>query len=166
MMLMVAPMPPGGVSARLDLYTWIDGRGRHLAAVEQHHVQVGADAAHGHARTFAQVAVDRHAGNTLQRFGQVGVGEFTDVFSDDAVDETVGVALEVHGRLHGGADAGHDDLLWGIGGGAGGLRECCWREGRASAGDGKGDQPLVGIRLNGNIFLMITHCFSSLAIVP
>jgi hypothetical protein len=53
------------------------------------------------------VAVDRHAGNALQRFGQVGVGEFADVFGHDAVDDTVRIALQVHRRGHTAADTGH-----------------------------------------------------------
>jgi hypothetical protein len=53
-------------------------------------------------------AVDRHAGDALQRFGQVGVGEFTDVFGHDAVHDTVGIAFQVQGRLQAGADTSHN----------------------------------------------------------
>jgi hypothetical protein len=83
---------------------------RHLPAVEQHQVVVRADAAHGDLGAFAAAgAVDRHAADALERFGQVGVGELADVLGDDAVDHALGVALEVHGRGQAGADAGDHD---------------------------------------------------------
>ncbi|EEF93462.1 hypothetical protein CATMIT_01908, partial [Catenibacterium mitsuokai DSM 15897] len=85
------------------------GGGRHLPAVEQHQIEIGADAAHGHARTFAGVAVDRHAADALQRLGQIGVGELADILGDDAVDDALGVALEVHRRGQAAFDAGDDD---------------------------------------------------------
>jgi hypothetical protein len=86
-------------------------RGRHLAAVQQHHVEVGADAAHGHLLAFAVGAVDRHAGNALQRLGQVGIRELAHVFGHDAVDDTVRVALQVQRRGHRLADAADHHLL-------------------------------------------------------
>src|SRR5690606_27985479 len=85
------------------------GDGGHLPAVEQHQGEGGADAAHRHLRAFAVVTVDRHAGDALQRLGQVGVGELADVLGDDAVDDAGGIALEVHRRLQAAADAGDDD---------------------------------------------------------
>ena len=92
--------------ARVGGVGGLDARGRHLAAVEQHQVEVGADAAHGDLRAFAHRAVDRHAADALQRFGQVGVGELADVLGDDAVDDALRIALEVHRRDEAAADAG------------------------------------------------------------
>jgi hypothetical protein len=87
-------------------------RRRHLAAVEQDEVEVRTDATHGHAPTFAaRGAIDRHAADTLQGFGQIGVGELADVLGDDAVDHTLAVALHVHRRLQAADDAGDDDLV-------------------------------------------------------
>src|SRR3546814_1176804 len=39
-----------------------DVRGRDLAAVDRHQVEFGAEAANGHQRAFAILAIDRHAG--------------------------------------------------------------------------------------------------------
>ena len=62
-------------------------RAGHLPAVEQHEVVVGADAAHRDLRAFAVDAIDRHAGDALQRLGEVGIRELADVLGDDAVDD-------------------------------------------------------------------------------
>ncbi len=81
----------------------------HLAAVEQHQVEVRAHAAHGDLLAFAVGAVDRHAGNALQRFGQVGVWELTDIGRDDTVDDAIGILLQGQGGLHRRTQAGHHD---------------------------------------------------------
>src|SRR5690606_10517366 len=92
--------------ARVGGVGGLDAGGGHLPAVEQHQVEVGADAAHCDLGAFAHRAVDRHAGNALQRFGQVGIGELADVLGNDAVDDAGRIALEVHRRLQAAADAG------------------------------------------------------------
>ncbi|MNU81323.1 hypothetical protein D3C71_709810 [compost metagenome] len=98
--------------------------GGHLAAIEQHQVEVRADAAHGHLGAFAAGgAVDRHAADALQRFGQVGIGELADVLGDDAIDHALAVALEVHRRCQAAADTG--DLHRIERGGIGALRRGC-----------------------------------------
>ncbi|MET3930138.1 hypothetical protein ABIE51_002025 [Lysobacter sp. OAE881] len=84
-------------------------RGRHLPAVEQHHVVVRPDAAHRHLRTFAQRAVDRHAADALQRFGEVGIGELADFLGHDAIHDALRVAFQVHRAGQASADALHDD---------------------------------------------------------
>ena len=152
--------------------------GRHLAAVQQDHVEVRTDAAHGHVGAFAAVAVDRHARDALQRFRQVGIRELADVVGDDTVDDTVGIALQVQGRLQAGADAGdfHD-----IGGRrrrraracrwdgchtlrAAALVLCKGRDGQrgAGAGDGQADQAMPGVRIKGCPLLDDRHGVSSL----
>ena len=49
-------------------------------------VNCGPEAAHGDLAAFAGVARDRYAGNALNRFGEVQIGELGDVFGDDRVD--------------------------------------------------------------------------------
>ena len=98
--LIVAPMPPVAISARPVLYTSTaliasaarfaklnerelprdaaggrvavaEGVGRrHLAAIERHHVELRAEAARRDERAFAVAAVDRDAGDSLQRFAR------------------------------------------------------------------------------------------------
>ena len=71
--------------------------GQGLEAVEAHAREVAAQAAHGDAAAFAVVAVERDAGQALQRFGEVGVGEVGDVLGVDGVHHHVGVFLHVDG---------------------------------------------------------------------
>jgi hypothetical protein len=61
-------------------------------------VKSGAEAANGDGAALAGVTVDRDARDTLDRLGQVQVGEVGDVLGDDDVND-VGVApLRVDGR--------------------------------------------------------------------
>ena len=108
-MLMVEPMPPLAMSARPVLYTlipampsaerfsksnervafaaWRDDVARHGAAVQGHQVEFRTEAAHRHARTFVVHTVDGHAGNALDGFGEVGVGELADVLGGNGIDD-------------------------------------------------------------------------------
>ena len=61
-------------------------RAGHLAAIERDHVELRAEAARGDLRAFAIAALDRDAGDALQRFGQVGVRELADVLGADRID--------------------------------------------------------------------------------
>src|SRR5690606_191035 len=69
---------------------------RDLAAVEGDQIETRAEATRGDLGAFAVAALDRDAGDALQRLGEVGVGELADVLGADRVDDTAGVALDVH----------------------------------------------------------------------
>jgi hypothetical protein len=84
---------------------------RHLSTVQQDHVLLAAESAHGDFGTFAVHAADGHAGDTLQRLCEIGIRELADVFSGDGVDDAVRVALYVHRRLQTAADARDHDFL-------------------------------------------------------
>ncbi len=56
-----------------------------LAAVQGHQVKLATEAANRNLGALALDAVDGHAGNALQRFGQVGVGELTNIFRGNGV---------------------------------------------------------------------------------
>jgi len=102
--------------ARIRCGRIVDARRGHLTSVEQHQVEVGADAAHRHFRALAQRgAIDRDAADPLQRFGEIRVGELADVFGDDAVDHTLRGALDVHRLVEAVADADHFDRAQFIG---------------------------------------------------
>src|SRR5690606_10110855 len=61
---------------------------RDLAAVEGHKVVTRAEATGGDLGAFAVTTLDRDAGDALQRFGEVGVGELADVLGADRVHHT------------------------------------------------------------------------------
>src|SRR5690606_35025629 len=69
---------------------------RDLAAVEGDEVVTRAKATRGDLGAFAVAALDRDAGDALQRLGQVGVRELADVLGADRVDHAGRVALDVH----------------------------------------------------------------------
>ena len=139
--------------------------GGHLAAIEQHQVEVGTDAAHGDLGTFTDRTVDRDARDALQRLGQVGIGELADVFRDDAVDDTVRILLQVHRGNQTLAQARHDHGLHFIGRDGGGARllgEGWHGDGRAGAGDGQADQLLFCLRvlhLVSSVFIDFFCCY-------
>jgi hypothetical protein len=64
-------------------------------AVDAHAGEVGVQAAHRDLVTFAADAVDGHARQALDGFGQVLVGEGRDVLGHDGVDRPNAVALDV-----------------------------------------------------------------------
>src|SRR5690606_3184078 len=88
-----------------------DARGRHRAAVEGDEVVARTETTDSHARAFTVDAIDRHAGDALERFREVGVGELADVFGGNAVDDTRRIALEVDRSIERSAHAGDDDRL-------------------------------------------------------
>ena len=61
------------------------GGGQRFEAVEADAREVAAEAADGDLASFAVVAIDGDAGQALQRFGEVGVGEVGDVLGVDGV---------------------------------------------------------------------------------
>eukprot|EP01137_Pigoraptor_chileana_P022768 Opistho-2@88051 len=88
------------------------GRGRDgFEPVDPDAGELRAEPAHGDAAAFAAIALDRDAGNALQRFGEVLVGEFGDIFGDDRVDRGDRLALHVERGTERGAEAGDDDLV-------------------------------------------------------
>ena len=64
------------------------------AAIDQHVVERRSKAAHGDEPAFTAAAIDRNARNTLERFGNVCVGEFAKVFGADGIKNTVRIALD------------------------------------------------------------------------
>src|SRR5690606_20340673 len=82
---------------------------RDLAAVEGDQVVTRAEASRGDLGAFTIAALDRDAGDALQRLGEVGVRELADVLGADRVDHPGGVALDVHRVLETVAQAGDDD---------------------------------------------------------
>ena len=86
-------------------------RRRHLPAVERHHVELRAEAARGDHRAFAVAAVDRDAGDSLQRLGEIRVRELADVFGIDRVDHADRVALGLHRSLETATQARDHDFL-------------------------------------------------------
>ncbi|BBJ99476.1 hypothetical protein Xcc3_07840 [Xanthomonas campestris pv. campestris] len=100
-------------------------------AIEQHAVErrVGTEDADFFA--FAELAVHGDAGEPRQRLGDVGVGEFADVFGADRIDDGIGIALDVERLAQAGLVPDNLDFVQrghrGIGG-RGVLRNCRgWR---------------------------------------
>ncbi|MNV04716.1 hypothetical protein D3C71_950210 [compost metagenome] len=93
--------------------------GQRLHAVDAHAGEIRAQAAHGDVAAFTGLAGDHHAGNALQRLGQVQIGELADILGDDGIDHARFAALDIQRLLDAGAVAGDGDGVQ-IGGRAGG----------------------------------------------
>ena len=77
-----------------------------------HFDELAGQAAHADATAQPLVALDRHAGDPLQRLGQVLLGEVGDVGGHNRIREADVVALDVDGFLQAAAiAAGDDDLV-------------------------------------------------------
>ncbi len=84
-----------------------DGR-----AIQQHSGEIRAQAADRDVRALTvDVAGDRDARNAVEGFGDVGVGEFADIFRVDLVDEPDRLALRIGGLGQALAVPGDDDFL-------------------------------------------------------
>ena len=111
-------------------------------AVHAHAGELGAKTAHGDRAAFAAVTLDRDAGDALERFGKVLVGELGHVLSHDGVDRRNRIALHAERGFQRLAIAGDDDGFgWRVFGadGSGGrrvgiLREHRLRHGQRGAG--------------------------------
>ncbi len=104
------------------------GRGVDRRAVQRRHRIRGRQAADRNALPLARafVAHQDHAWHALQRFGDVRLGEFTDVLGHDRIPYADGLLLEVQRLLQAGAKARHHD---GSDGGVGGRgRSARWRD--------------------------------------
>ena len=90
----------------------ITGSGvRHgLETIDAHAREIAAQAAHRDAAAFAVVAVQRDAGQSLQRLGQVGVREIRDVLGVDGIHHHVGVLLQLDRVSQRHAVTGYRDL--------------------------------------------------------
>ena len=84
-------------------------RGQRFHAVDAHAGEIRAQATHGDVAAFARFAGDDHAGDALQRLGQVQIRELADILGDDGVDHAGFAALDVQRLLDTGAVAGDDD---------------------------------------------------------
>jgi hypothetical protein len=85
-----------------------------VGAVQPRHLEIAAQAAHRDRAPLAVVAVDRNAGQPLDRFRQIGVGEVGDVLRGDRIDDLVRAPLEAQGALQRSAETGNNDLLPGL----------------------------------------------------
>ena len=82
------------------------------SVVESRDVVLGSQAAHIHVDSLAAGgAADGDAGQMFQRVGDVGVGESTEFFGIDRIQDDCGVPLDLERFLEAGAHAGHDDFL-------------------------------------------------------
>jgi hypothetical protein len=72
-------------------------------------VEIGTKATHRDLFPLAAGAVDRYTGNPLQRFGQILVGEFADIFGGNRVDDAAAFAFGLHRIQQAAADAFDDD---------------------------------------------------------
>src|SRR3546814_9651206 len=62
---------------------------------------------------LAEIAADLHAGDALERFGDVLLGIFADVLGRDAVADDIEIALVFDRALKAGRETGDDDLFAG-----------------------------------------------------
>jgi hypothetical protein len=120
--------------------TVMAGRDR-LQPVHAYARELCAQAAHGDAAAFTAVALDRDAGNALERLGEVLVGEFGDVLGDDGIDRGDRFAFHIERGVERGAEARDDDFLGLFGGGIGGLRILCLSCGSDNKNGCGGEQP-------------------------
>jgi len=75
-------------------------------------IELGAhlgQATDGDGAAFAVVARDLDAGDALQRFGDVVVGQFADVLSHDRIDDLLGILFDLLGTGHAAAGTRHLD---------------------------------------------------------
>ena len=83
---------------------------RHGLAVQQGAVERRIGAQDRYLFALAELAVDGDARHQRQRFGDIGIGEFADIFRGNAVDDRVGVTLDVDRLGERGAITGDDDI--------------------------------------------------------
>src|SRR5690606_16346760 len=83
----------------------------HLAAIEGYQVVVRTETTYGDFGTLTIIPINRHTGNTLQRFCQVSVRELTDVFCRDRIHHTLRISLNVHRPLQAAFNTGNDDFF-------------------------------------------------------
>jgi hypothetical protein len=76
-----------------------------LEPVEANAGELRAEAANGDRAALAGIALDRDAGDALERFGEVLVGELGDVLGDDRVDRGDRIALDVDRGAERGAES-------------------------------------------------------------
>ena len=86
------------------------GDAQRVRAVQARLLEIAAQATHRDRPTLAIVAVDRDAGQALDRFREVRIGEIGDVLGGDRVDDLVGTALLINGVRQASAETGHDDI--------------------------------------------------------
>jgi len=72
---------------------------------------VNSAPAQRHLATLTALADDRNAGNALNGFCQVHVRHLADVLGHDAVSRVDRIALQLHGLLEAGTEAGDGDLI-------------------------------------------------------
>src|SRR3546814_4670503 len=65
------------------------------AAVDGDRVELRTETANRHEASFATIALDRHTGDALKRFGDILVGQLAHVLGDDRIDDRDILALQV-----------------------------------------------------------------------
>jgi hypothetical protein len=85
---------------------------RAFHAVDAHAREARSEAAHGNVAAFASIAArQRHAGDSLHRFGKIAVRKLANVFRDDAVDRRRLFALLCERRIQRFTKTSDDDLV-------------------------------------------------------
>src|SRR3546814_7882467 len=82
-------------------------------AVEQRQRQARLETANADAAALSAVAGDDHAGNALERVGDILVGEFADVLGGDDLDQRIRLAFLLKALFDRLAIAGDDDRVAG-----------------------------------------------------
>ena len=103
---------PAAVGTAGRIRTTRGGEGFH--AVDADPGEVGAQTTDRDLAAFTGHAIDRDARNALDRFRQVQVRECGDVFGDNRVNHTIGIALHVQGCSQRLAVAGHGHNVFGF----------------------------------------------------
>ena len=68
-----------------------------MPAIERHQVEFRTKAANRDSRAFTIIALDRDAGDALQGFCEVGIGEVTDIDGRNGIHHTLAIPFDVHG---------------------------------------------------------------------
>ena len=82
-----------------------------LHAVDAYASEVGAQTADREVAAFAGIAGNRHAGDTLQGFGEVQVREFGDLFGRMLSMRSSGIALVIESSFEAAAETGDDHFV-------------------------------------------------------
>jgi hypothetical protein len=99
-----------GQIAEVHVTPAVDREGQRGHAVDLDAIETRLCATNTDTAAFAVLAADLHAGDALERFTQILVGEIADVLGGDRVDDLDRLALHFHRGAQSRADAGDDDL--------------------------------------------------------
>ena len=100
----------GGQVAEVDIAAAAYRGGQSGRAIDFDAIERRVGTADGHASAFAIGARKLHTGHALQRFADILVGEFADIFGRNRVQHLRRIALGVQRALQTAADTGDDDV--------------------------------------------------------